>query len=94
MVAYANSAGASVSEHPRKTMNTNFDHRDTPLPTSYFEKKYNLSRVTIWRYRRAGLPAVGVGSKIWIKESDFLTFIQARNGQTISAASQKTQEAK
>jgi hypothetical protein len=67
-------------------MSTLFDHRDTPLPQEYFERKYDTSRVTIWRYRRAGLPAIVVGSKVFIKESDFVTFLQRMNGQTISAA--------
>lgn len=67
-------------------MNTSFDHHDTPLPQDYFERKYGTSRVLIWRYRRAGLPAIVVGSKIFIKESDFVSFLQLMNGQTISAA--------
>jgi len=63
-----------------------FDHRDTPLPLYFFERKYGLSRTTLWRYRRAGLPAVGVGSKCFVRESEFVTFIQKMNGQTVSAA--------
>ena len=68
-------------------MNTNFDHHDTPLPLGYFEKKYSLSRTTLWRYRKAGLPAIGVGAKTFIKESDFVTFLERMNGQTVSALS-------
>jgi hypothetical protein len=66
-------------------MNTTFDYRDTPLPISYFETKYRLSRVTIWRYRRAGLPAIGVGAKTFIRESDFVAFLERMNGQTVNA---------
>ncbi len=66
-------------------MNTNFDYRDCPLPLSYFENKYRLSRVTIWRYRRAGLKAVGVGAKTFVRESDFVAFLERMNGKTISA---------
>lgn len=62
-----------------------FDCRDTPLPISYYERKYELSRVTLWRYRRAGLPAIGVGAKIFIRESDFVTFLQRMNGQAVNA---------
>ena len=51
-------------------MITNFDPRDTPLPVSYFARKYNLSRVTLWRYRVAGLPAITVGAKTFIRESE------------------------
>jgi len=66
-------------------MLTTFDHRDTPLPLSYFEAKYQLSRVTLWRYRKAGLPALGVGAKTFIKESDFVAFLERMNGKTASA---------
>ncbi len=66
-------------------MTTAFDHRDCPLPLSYFERKYGLSRVTLWRYRRAGLPAIGVGAKTFVRESDFVTFLQRMNGQTVPA---------
>ena len=75
-------------------MSDTFDHRDTPLPVSFFERKYNISRVTLWRYRRAGLPAVGVGAKTFIRESDFVAFLERMNGQTVSAVSLKNREAK
>jgi hypothetical protein len=65
---------------------TTFDPKDTPLPLSFFERKYGLSRTTVWRYRRAGLPALGVGSKTFIKESDFITFLMQMNGRTVNAA--------
>ena len=68
---------------------TTFDLRDVPLPLAYFEKKYGLSRVTIWRYRRNGLPAIGVGAKTFIRESDFVAFLEKMNGQTVSAATLK-----
>lgn len=70
-------------------MGNSFDHRDTPLPVAYFERKYELSRVTIWRYRRGGLPAVGVGAKTFIRESDFVAFLERMNGQTVSATPSK-----
>jgi len=71
-------------------MQTNFDPKDTPLPVSYFERKYQLSRVTLWRYRRAGLPAVGVGAKTFIRESQFIAWLEKMNGQTVSAAPLKS----
>lgn len=70
-------------------MSTNFDHRDTPLPISYYERKYDISRITLWRWRRGGLPAVGVGAKTFIKESEFVAFLEKMNGKTISAAANK-----
>lgn len=71
-------------------MNTPFDPKSTPLPIGYYERKYNLSRVTLWRYRRAGLPSIGVGDKVFIKESDFVAFLERMNGQTVSAAPLKS----
>ena len=65
---------------------TTFDPRDVPLPLDYYERKYQLSRTTLWRYRKAGLPAIGVGSKCFVKESDFCAFLGRMNGQTVSAA--------
>jgi len=65
-------------------MSTNFDYHDTPLPLTYYEKKYNLSRTTLWRYRNAGLPAIGVGAKTFIRESEFVAFLERMNGQTVS----------
>ena len=71
-------------------MSANFDHRDTPLPLDFYEHKYATSRITIWRYRHAGLPAIIVGNKVFIKESDFVAFLQRMNGQTVSAAPLKS----
>jgi hypothetical protein len=62
-----------------------FDYRDTPLPQRFFETKYAISKVTMWRYRRAGLPALVVGSKVFIKESDFVAFLERVHGQSIAA---------
>ena len=73
-------------------MNTPFDHHDTPLPLSYYEKKYSLSRTTLWRYRKAGLPALGVGAKTFIRESDFVAFLERMNGQTISITSTRDEQ--
>ncbi len=71
-------------------MSTNtYDPRDLPLPLDYYGRKYNVSRTTLWRYRKAGLPAVGVGAKCFIRESDFVAFLEKMNGQTISAAPNK-----
>lgn len=66
-------------------MNTTFDPKDTPLPVAYFGRKYNLSRVTLWRYRRAGLPSLGVGDKVFIIEEDFVEFLRRWDGQTVPA---------
>jgi hypothetical protein len=67
-------------------MTSPFDHRDTPLPQDYYEHKYNVSRTTLWRYRKAGLHAIVVGAKIFIRESDFVAFLQIMNGRTAGPA--------
>jgi hypothetical protein len=66
-------------------MNEPFNHRDTPLPLDYYERKYGVSRTTLWRYRKAGLTAIGVGAKTFLRESDFVTFLEEMNGQTVNA---------
>ena len=65
---------------------TTFDPKDTPLPLDFYERKYQISRTTLWRYRKAGLPAIGVGAKTFIRESDFVAFLEKMRGQTVSAA--------
>ncbi len=70
-------------------MTAPFDYRDTPLPLDYYERKYNVSRTTLWRYRKAGLPAVGVGAKCFVRESDFVSFLTRMNGKNVSAAPTK-----
>jgi len=62
-----------------------FNPRDCPLPLDFYEHKYGVSRTTLWRYRKAGLPAVGVGAKCFVRESDFVAFLERMNGQTVSA---------
>lgn len=70
-------------------MNASFDPKDTPLPLTFYEAKYNVSRVTLWRYRRAGLPAIGVGDKVFIRESEFVRFLEKMNGKTVPAEPNK-----
>ena len=71
-------------------MQTNYDPKDTPLPLDFFERKYNVSRTTLWRYRKAGLPAVTVGAKTFVRESAFLNWLEKMDGQTVSAAPLKS----
>jgi len=66
-------------------MSTTFDHHDTPLPLDYYERKYGLSRTTLWRYRHDGLASLAVGAKIFVREADFIAFLKGRNGQTVNA---------
>jgi hypothetical protein len=62
-----------------------FDPKDTPLPVAYLHKKYSVSRTTWWRYEKAGLNVIRVGSKAFCRESEFVAFLQRMNGQTIPA---------
>jgi hypothetical protein len=64
-------------------MSVSFDPKDTPLPLSFFQSKYGVSRVTIWRYRRVGLPTIKVGGKPFIRESDFVAFLERMNGKRL-----------
>jgi hypothetical protein len=73
---------------------TDFDPRDPPLPPGFFGRKFQVSRVTLWRYRRAGLPALKVGDKVFIRESDFIAFLEKMNGQTVPAEPNKQEATK
>jgi hypothetical protein len=66
-----------------------FDPNDTPLPLEFFERKYNVSRTTLWRYRKAGLECIAVGAKCFVRESDFVAFLEKMNGETITALLKK-----
>ncbi len=68
-------------------MPTHFNPNDPPMPLPYFERKYGTSRTTLWRYRKAGLSAISVGAKSFVRESDFVAFLERMNGQTVSAVS-------
>jgi hypothetical protein len=68
---------------------TPFYHNNTPLPLDYYERKYSTSRTTLWGYRRAGLKAIGVGAKIFVRESDFIAFLERMNGTTVSPTANK-----
>lgn len=50
--------------------------QDLPLPAEYICRKFNISRTTLWRWRRAGLSAQGVGAKLFIRESEVAAFIE------------------
>lgn len=71
-----------------------FDPNDPPLPPGFFGRKFQVSRVTLWRYRRAGLPALIVGKKVFIRESEFIEFLERMNGQTVPAEPNKVEATK
>lgn len=71
-------------------MNTSIAHTgaEVPLPCSYIQKKFGLSRTTLWRWRCAGLPVQQVGAKLFIKESDVVRFIAEQDAKTKATAVQ------
>ncbi len=70
-----------------------FDHTDTALPPVFFRRKYDVSRTTFWRYRKAGLPAIEVGAKTFVRDSDFVAFLERLNGQTVPATAAASTQA-
>lgn len=72
-------------------MNSIFDHQDTPLPLDFFQRKYRLSRSTLWRYRKVGLKTILVGTKCFIRESEFVAFLQSMDGRTTTANAQQSE---
>lgn len=68
--------------------------QDTPLPADFICRKFAISRTTLWRWRRAGLPAQGVGAKLFIRESAVAAFIEQMNGQTVPATNTQGAEKK
>ena len=51
--------------------------KSCPLPLEFFLNRYGISRTTAWRWRTRGLPTLRVGSKIFCRESDFVTFLES-----------------
>ncbi len=62
------------------------DHHESPMPPDYYERKYGVSRTTLSRYRKAGLPALRVGAKIFIRDCDFVAFLRRMNRQKVEVA--------
>ena len=52
---------------------------ESPLPVRYILEKFQLSRTTLWRWRKMGLPVQQVGDKQFILESDMVAFIDRMN---------------
>jgi hypothetical protein len=70
-----------------------FDPQDPPLPLEFFQTRYQLSRTTLYRYRVAGLRAIGVGAKTFVRESDLVRFLteMTRHRKTSAAPAQEGQ---
>lgn len=61
------------------------------MPLDFFLRRYGISRTTVWRWRKNGLPTLQVGAKIFCFESDFILFLQKMDGQTVNATRLKSQ---
>ncbi len=61
---------------------TTFNPSDVPLPADQICRKFAISRTTLWRWRRSGLPAHGVGAKLFIRETDLIAFIDRMSAAT------------
>ncbi len=57
---------------------------ECPLPADFIMKKFGLSRTSLWRWRKAGLPCQSVGAKLFLKESDVARFIAEQDAKTKS----------
>lgn len=55
------------------------DPKDCPLPLDFFLRRYGLSRTTVWRWRKQGLPMLQVGAKIFCRESELVRFMETRS---------------
>lgn len=62
--------------------NDTFDRNNIPLPLSYYQTTYGVSRTTIWRYEQQGLKILHVGGKRFIKPSDWNSFLETQHAKT------------
>jgi hypothetical protein len=73
-------------------VNQPYNPKDCPMPLDFYLRRYDISRTTAWRWRKHGLPTLQVGSKVFVRETDFVAFLERMNGKTVSAVSLKNQE--
>ena len=58
-----------------------YDPNDCPLPLEFFLRRYDISRTTVWRWRKKGLPTLQVGAKLFCRESDFVRFLETQSAK-------------
>ena len=68
---------------------TAFDPKECPMPLDFFLNHYRISRTTAWRWRKRGLPTLRVGAKLFVREGDFLRFLE--NGGNLPRQDQPKQ---
>jgi hypothetical protein len=54
---------------------------DTPLPTSHFQRKYGVSRTSLWRWEQLGLRILHVAGKRFVRPSDWCAFIESQDAR-------------
>jgi hypothetical protein len=65
-----------------------YDPTDCPMPLDFFLRRYDISRTTVWRWRKNGLPTLRVGAKIFCRESDFVHFMEMQSATSQGEAAQ------
>lgn len=54
---------------------------DCPMPADFVCRKLAISRTTFWRWRKAGLPVLTVGGKLFVREVEVVRFMERVNQQ-------------
>lgn len=54
---------------------------DCPMPADFICRRLNISRTTFWRWRKAGLPVLTVGGKLFVRETQVIHFMERMSQQ-------------
>jgi hypothetical protein len=66
-----------------------FHPKDCPMPLSFFLDRYDISSTTAWRWSKKGLPVLRVGAKLFIRESDWVRFLETQAASQALARARK-----
>lgn len=60
-----------------------FDPKNVPLPVSYYQTTYGVSRTSLWRMEtQQGLRILHVGGKRFIRPSDWNAFLENQHAKS------------